>query len=369
VWDGDFPTTLDDLALAWEVGLQPSYSGPVTDGRWVFTTETVDSSRERVTAFDLETGSKVWESEWDGAVVVPPYAAANGSWIKSTPALGSGCLVVLGMRDELVCLDQSTGKQLWKVDLADRFAARRPPFGGVCSPLVDGDAVYVMGGGGTVKLALADGSTIWRTLADEGEDDDSLSSPIIGSLAGVRQLVVPTRTRLCGVGLDDGTVLWEVPIQAYRNMNVLTPILVGDRVFTAAHSGRAQCFAVTRAEESWTVEELWNQKTQAYMSSPVADAETIYLHTKAERLTALDVESGAIRWTSKPVGKYQSLVRNGEAILGLSSRGELMLVKADPSELLIQSRRQVADDSWGYLGVFEGGLLVRDLKTLRVFRY
>ena len=56
-WHGDLPATLDDLKLAWEQSLQPSYSGPVTNGKAVFTTETVDQARERVTAFDLETGA------------------------------------------------------------------------------------------------------------------------------------------------------------------------------------------------------------------------------------------------------------------------------------------------------------------------
>ena len=141
------------------------------------------------------------------------------------------------------------------------------------------------------------------------------------------------------------------------------------RVFTAAHSGRAQCFKVQQEAGTWNVEELWSQKTQAYMSSPVADDKTVYVHAKAERLTALDLESGEIRWASKPVGKYQSLIRGENTILGLSSRGELMLVKSDPKDLIILSRRQVADDSWGHLGVFEGGLLVRDLNALRVFVY
>jgi outer membrane protein assembly factor BamB len=87
------------------------------------------------------------------------------------------------MRDELICLDPATGKIRWQVDLADRFGARRPPFGGVCSPLIDDGSVYVMGGGATVKLSLADGSTIWKTLDDEGDDDDACSSPVIATIA------------------------------------------------------------------------------------------------------------------------------------------------------------------------------------------
>lgn len=132
-WPGKLPVSLEKLQVAWEKPMQPSYSGPVTEGKFVYTTETVDKSFERMTAHDLETGEQVWSAEWDGAIVVPGYAMANGSWIKSTPALSEGSIVVLGMRDEVVCVDQATGTIRWKADLATRFNARRPPFGGANS--------------------------------------------------------------------------------------------------------------------------------------------------------------------------------------------------------------------------------------------
>ena len=47
--------------------------------------------------------------------------------------------------------------------------------------------------------------------------------PVIAIIAGKRQLVVQTRTRLCGVDLGDGSLLWSNAIEAYRNMNILTP--------------------------------------------------------------------------------------------------------------------------------------------------
>ena len=369
VWPGELPKSLSALELVWEKPLQPSYSGPVTDGKLVYTTETVDESFERMTAYDLKTGDVKWTAKWDGAITVPPYAMANGSWIKSTPALAEDSLVVLGMRDEVVCLEPATGEIRWQADLAERFDARRPPFGGVCSPLIDDGAVYVMAGGATVKLSLADGSTIWKTLADEGEDDDALSSPVIETIAGERQLVVQTRTRLCGVDLKDGSLLWSQRIEAYRNMNVLTPTVFGDRVFTAAQRGQSQCFEVTREDGGWSCKEVWNQKTQAYMSSPVADGETIFMHSSSERLTALDAATGEILWTGRPMGKYQSLIRNDEVILVLNCEGELVAVEPNRDELTIVDKRKVADDSWAYLGVFDGGLLVRDLNALKVYRY
>lgn len=159
-WDGELPKDLSALTLSWEVPLEVSYSGPITDGELVYTTETVDETFERVTALDLATGKVRWTQQWKGAITVPGYARANGSWIKSTPALAENSFVILGMRDEVVCLEPADGKIRWKVDMASRFGSRRPPFGGVCSPIIDSGSVYVMAGGATVKLSLADGSTI-----------------------------------------------------------------------------------------------------------------------------------------------------------------------------------------------------------------
>ncbi len=300
---------------------------------------------------------------------MPGYARANGSWIKSTPALGENSFVVLGMRDVVVCLEPDDGEIRWKADLAERFGARRPPFGGVCSPIIDNGAVYVMAGGATVKLSLADGSTIWKTLDDEGDEDDALSSPVIQTIDGLRQLVVQTRTRLCGVNLDSGTLLWSNRIEAYRNSNVLTPTVVGDYVYTAATRGQSQCFKVAKDGPRWKSKEVWNQRTQAYMSSPVTDGESIFVHSSNGRLTALDFATGDILWTGTPMGKYQSLVRNKDVILALTDEGELLSVAPVRDALTITSRRRVAVDSWAYLGVFDGGLLVRDLKALKVFRY
>ena len=341
----------------------------MSDGELVFTTETVDDTFERVVALELDSGNVRWTTQWNGAIEVPGYAAANGSWIKSTPALAENALVILGMRDEVVCLDPSTGEIRWQVDLAERFGTRRPPFGGVCSPLIDDQAVYVMGGGATLKLSLADGSTIWRTLADEGEEDDALSSPIIATIDGTRQLVVQTRTRLCGVDLDDGGLLWSKRIEAYRNMNILTPLVIGSRVFTAAHSGKAHCFQIGRSGSQWSVDEVWNQRAQAYMSSPISDGKTVYLHLKNERMAALDLGTGEILWTSQPLGKYQSFIGNDGIILVLSSRGELLAVEANTGQFNVVGQAKVASDSWAYLGIFDGGLLVRDLNSLKVYRF
>src|SRR5262249_16665931 len=137
-----WPETLKDDALKqlWRVELGSSYSGPIVAADRIFVTETKDKSLESVRALDRETGKELWQAQWKGAVTVPSYARGNGEWIRSTPAYDGENLYVAGMRDVLVCLNAETGKERWRVDFVEKYETPPPPYGFVCSPLVDGDA-------------------------------------------------------------------------------------------------------------------------------------------------------------------------------------------------------------------------------------
>lgn len=378
---GKWPDTLDGrLKLVWEVELGPSYSGPVTSGDLVFTTETVDRQFEQVTAYKLDTGQQAWRTKWEGAMAVPFFAASNGDWIRATPACDENHLVVAGMRDVLVCLDTKTGQEKWRVDFAKQFGDPLQAFGCVCSPLIDGDAVYIQVGGGTTKLALADGKMIWQTLkgGDTMMTGGAFSSPVIATIAGQRQLVVATRDRLAGVSLEEGRELWSEPIESFRGMNILTPVVIGDRVFSSAHSGRSRLFSVAMNDGSVAkVDQVWDDKAQAYMSTPVVVGDHLYMHLKNQRLVCMDLRDGTQMWTTQPFGKYWSMVANRESgtILALDADGQLRLLAADPQAFRMLSEIKVADDSWAHLAVQPVAdatgfwVMVRALDRLRIYRW
>lgn len=357
------------VELAWEKPHAPSYSGPVVFDGMLFTTETVDKKFEKVTAYSLADGSVAWTSQWEGSMSVPFFAASNGDWIRATPACSEKGLVVVGMRDVIVCLDPKTGAKKWTVDCPKDMATPLPMFGANCSPLIDGDAVYMQTGGATVKLSMDDGSVIWQTLdnATSGSPG-AFSSPILATISGKRQLLVQTRLELCGVDPDTGDVLWKQPIEAFRGMNILTPLPIGDRIFTSAHSGIAQLFEITEQGGSWSVNEVWQQKQQAYMSSPVLVDGRIYLHLKNERLTALDVNSGDSTFTTRPLGKYASMIADGNRILALTEKGKLMLLDGTTPEFALIDEMDVAENAWAHVAVAGDYLIVRDLASLKVFR-
>ncbi len=364
-----WPDKLDTnhLRQVWRVELGPSYSGPIVGGDRVFTTESKDKRFEIVRAFDRKTGRELWKHEWEGAMSVPFFAKSNGDWIRATPALDGDRLYVAGMRDVLVCLDARDGKEIWRKDFVTDLGAPLPDFGFVSSPLVDGDAVYVQAGASFVKLKKLTGEMVWRTLKDQGAMWGSVfSSPVFATLGTTRQLVVQSRAKLAGVNPADGKILWEQPVEAFRGMNILTPVVQGDTLFTSTYGGKTIGFKVAQADGKFTVTEAWQHKAQAYMTTPVLIDGVAYTHLKSQRVMAIEIATGKELWTtSESFGKYWSLVARGDRILALDQRGELLLFRANKEKPDLLDRRKLTKaETWAHLALANNQVFIRELNAL-----
>jgi outer membrane protein assembly factor BamB len=369
-----WPEKLDTnhLREVWRVELGPSYSGPIVGADRVFTTETKDKKFDIVTAFDRATGKELWRAQWEDVISVPFFAKSNGDWVRSTPALDGDRLYVAGMRDVLVCLNARDGQEVWRKDFVKELKTPPPDFGFVCSPLIDGDAVYVQAAAALVRVNKHTGEVVWRTLADKGGMwGSAFSSPVIATLAGQRQLVAQTRNQLAGVNLADGKVLWSQPIEAFRGMNILTPVTHNDTLFTSSYGGKTIGFKVAQADGAFKVTQSWTHKAQGYMSTPVVINGVAYEHLKSQRLMAIEVETGRELWTaSEAFGKYASLVAQGDRILALDQRGLLYLLRANPKQFELLGKLRLSDsESWAHLAVAGNDLYVRELNALSAYRW
>ena len=399
----------DSLEKLWSEALGPSYSGPIIANGKVFTTETVEEKIERVSAFDLKTGKFLWKAEWTGSLSVFFIAKANGDWIRATPAYADGKLYVAGMRDLLVCLNAETGEELWRYDFVSELGSELPAFGTVSSPLIDEESVYVQAGQGVCRLDRNTGKLQWRSLISREMYGSAFSSPVMATLAGQKQLVVQTRQTLTGLEFATGQTLWSTPVEAFRGMNILTPTVIGNRIFTSTYGGGSVLYEISSpptanalpetkpevsAEENgglsanklfattpptatpirktpedsadvaavmehraaathegvpmpqeFGVEEVWRSKVQGYMTSPLVIDDHVYFQTKNQRLTCLDLKSGETTWTSPPFGKYVSLVGCGSRFLALDERGILFSIAATPAQFEEQERRVMTNSS------------------------
>ena len=367
----NWPKKLDAerLKQSWRVELGPSYSGPIVSEKSVFVTETKDKKQEVVRALDRATGKEQWSASWDGAISVPFFAASNGSWIRATPAYDGERLYVAGMKDILVCLDAASGKEIWRVDFVKDYAAPVPAFGFVSSPLVSGEYVYVQAGASFLKLDKRTGKEVWRTLKDSGGMNGSaFSSPVLASLNGTSQLIVQTREKLAGIDESSGKELWSKEIPAFRGMNILTPTVIKNSIFTSAYGGKSLSLQVDIAGSAFTPSVTWENKSQGYMSSPVVIGSHAYLHLRNQRFTCIDLATGKETWTTKPYGQYWSMVAQGDRILALDERGELLLIRANPGKFELLDSRKISEAStWAHLAVCGDEVFIRELNAIAVY--
>jgi len=369
-WPADFT----GFRQLWRVDLAQGYPGPIITDKLVFTVETAKGDTEIVRALDRASGKERWRASWPGKISVPFYAKRNGDWIRSTPSFDGRALYVCGMEEVLVALDASSGKELWRVDFPKRFQTPKPDFGCASSPLIDGNAIYLQAADSFVKLDRKTGQTIWRALEVKHNvfESGAFSSPFIATLAGKRQILVQTRTHLTGLDPSSGKVHWSQEVPNFRGMNILTPSVWGDSVFTSSYRNDTYMYKVEPSDGGLSVRELWKNKAKGYMSSPTIIAGHAYLHLANQRFTCIDLATGETKWTTEPFGMYWSMVSRGDRILALDERGQIHLIRANPERFELLASMEVAETSaWAHLAVAPGKsgeeIYVRDLKGITAF--
>ena len=95
--------------------------------------------------------------------------------------------------------------------------------------------------------------------------DGTFSSPLIATVAGREQILVQTRSTLAGVDLDSGDVLWSQEVPAYRGMNILTPTVFNDSVFTSSYNNGSYMYKVSAEENSMTSSKAWQGPERGYI--------------------------------------------------------------------------------------------------------
>ncbi len=371
--DAPWPAKIskESLTQSWRVELGKGYPGPIVSDQLVFSIESMEN-QESVKAFDRKSGKLAWSIEWDGKMKVPFFAARNGSWVRSTPAFDGENLFVCGMRDVLHSIHAKTGKINWKVDFVKRYGTPLPAFGMVCSPLIEGDHLYIQAGSGFVKLDKKTGKSIWRTLTDKGGMFGSaFSSPVVKKINGVKQLVVQTRTDLAGVDPKSGKKLWSKPIKAFRGMNILTPTILDNQIFTSSYGGKSLMLDIQKTGDKQSVQLAWENKQEGYMSGPIMIDGFCYIHLKKQRITCLDMKNGETKWiSSESFGKYMSMVSNGKEILALDENGILYLIKPSPEKFIILEKRTISESpTWAHLALSGNQLFVRELEALACYSW
>jgi outer membrane protein assembly factor BamB len=361
------------VRLDWPAsGLQPMWKQPVGGGYASFVSArgrafTIEQrgAREVVAAYDVMTGRELWTQQWDAFF----REMMGGDGPRATPTWFDNRVYALGATGELACLDDASGRVIWRKNILEDNQAENLQWGMAAAPLIVDETVVVHPGGPAGRSVVAynrhTGARVW-----EGRNDRaSYSSPMLVTLGGVRQLIVFSAIRVMGLTPDSGRVLWEYPWVTSPDVNASQPIVIGDnRVFVSTGYGKgAAVIELTPAEKGFTVREVWrNIRMKNQFTSSVLHDGFIY-GLDENILACVDAATGDLKWKGGRYGYGQVMLASGHLIV-LTEAGELVLVRATPEGHQELVRFQAIEGkTWNHPAIVDGILLIRNLQEMAAF--
>ena len=352
--------------LAWQAtGLGGGFAGVAVMAETVFTSGDFTNGAS-VLALDAKTGHQLWQSP------LGKIGGGNGyPGPRATPTVDGKFVYVLGQYGDLVCLQTSDGKEIWRKNLVTDFGGKMMSGWGYSeSPLVLRDQLLCTPGGAAgsvVALNKKTGALVWRST--ELTDAAAYSSLISAKIAGTPQVIVFTGGHVAGLAPTTGKVLWTVPREG-RTAVAPTPVCKDDCVFVSSGYG-AGCnlFKITQSGSNFQAAEVYANKDMVNHHGGVVMVGTnVYGFSDGKGWVCLDFKTGQSVWESKKLGKGTLLAADGHLYLRSESGGSVALIEATPSGWQETGRFSQPDlsgkNTWAHLTLSNGKLYLRDQDRL-----
>jgi len=347
--------------LVWRAtGLGEGYAS-IAVARGRLYTQGQRGSQQFVMAFDVKTGSKLWETPTSAR----SFRESRGNGPRGTPTVDGDRLYAMAADGTLASLDAATGKVIWSQNVVQKYGGAMIEWAFSESPLVDGDRLIVMPGGrgaSLVSLNKLDGTLQWKA----GSDQAGYSSTILAEVEGVRQVVALSGESAFGVRVDNGQVLWRYDRVSNSTANIATPIVHDGHVFLSTDYGTGGALlklGARGASEVYFTREMMN-----HYSTSVLVGDVLYGFSNSI-LTAMRFRTGQVLWRHRSVGKG-SLVFADKFLYVLSEEGVVGLVEARPDQYREVSRFEIPSGqfpTWAPPTVADGRLYVREQDRLMCF--
>jgi len=317
---------------------------------------------ELVVCYEVATGKPLWahanECRFEEILA--------GVGPRATPTIDEGRVYTLGALGKLNCLDGATGKVIWARDVLEENNAENLQWGKSCSPLVVDNLVVVAAGSTNGRSLVAyekiTGEPVWHA----GDDPASYSSPMLVTLAGVRQIVIVNEESVTGHDTATGRVLWRYEWPA-KNPKCTQPVVVdSDRLLVSAGYGLGSALLKigVGATGALAVEQVWPEKNLRNLRSKFANMilRDGYVYALDDGiLSCLDVTTGKRQWKGGRYGHGQLLLVDNLLLVQAEDPGDLVLVEATPKRHMELGRiAALAGKTWNNPAMSGRHLLVRN---------
>ena len=323
------------LKISWRAPVGLGFSSPVVaDGRVFLTDSEVKrpQAREHVRCFDARTGKSLWTHTYDVDYAEWAFDPKNPFGPRPTPIVHSGKLFTLGARGRLICFGARDGKVVWAKSLENQSkdSAFTP------SPLIESNLLILVLDGGPPGACVAafdkdSGREVWRAV----DEKPTMSSPIVVSAAGKRQLIVWTQGAVSGLDPATGKVYWRE--QHLTGAAYAIPTPVTDREFLFVNGVMFKLDSVKPgASVLWPDRRPPSRETISDTSTSMFKGDHVFTCNVSGALVCIEAQSGRVLWTTNQVTDSKSgasihITPQGKSVLLFNDKGELIRAELSPA--------------------------------------
>jgi outer membrane protein assembly factor BamB len=343
-------------SLLWtyrEAGI--GFSGPAIVGNRLYTMG-ARKDTEYLIALDISGAApkELWSAK-----VGPLFTFEGNVWgdgPRCTPTVDGDRVYALGGQGELICAETATGNVVWRKNLVKELDGEMMTHWGYSeSPLVDGDHLICTPGGAKGTLAALDkksGAVIWRSK--ELKDKAPYSSIIAADIGGVRQYIQLTYVddskggAAAGVAAKDGKLLWYFPyFEGDSYAMAPTPIVRGDRVYLTVSLKGCRLLKISKNDKGqFQADDLYPEQNHKVMKNfhggVVLVGDHIYGHCEKKGWVCQDFKTGKNVWLER-----NRLLCDSGALT--CADGQLYLLSDEGTVALIKA----SPEKWIQSGQFE----------------
>ena len=278
----DFEQTLDIKRL-WSAKLGDGTEflrialSPAGDGQRIYAA----SYDGRVSAYDPQSGRRLWRTEIDAI-------------LSAGPGVGAGLVIVAGYDGDLVALNAEDGSRAWHLNIQSESLAR---------PLVQGESIIVSTIDGRLRaFSVFDGTEQWAF--EQSLPALTLRGSALPILVGSTVIAGFDNGRVLAIDLQEGYQEWEAvltPPSGRSDLDRLADVdgtlaAVGQDVYAAGYNGRVASIAAESGQVLWARE-------LSGLSGVAADWNNIYMIGDDGALVAI------LRRNGEDVWRQEALIR------------------------------------------------------------
>ncbi len=324
-----------------------------------------DDDDQIVVALAADTGKRLWQTP-----VAPAFRNSMGNGPRSTPTIDGDRVFAYTGEGVLAAVQLTDGKLLWKRDVLDDLDANQADYGMACSPLVVGELVVVATGAPGASLMAFDkatGAVKWQS----GNDSAGYSSPALLDIAGTKQLVAFTGESAIGLMPETGEPLWRYPFKTEYDCNVITPLVIDNKVFISAGENRGSVLLeLVKGPDGFKPREHWSSlgnmsALRAEWQTPLLVDGCLFAFDNVgsagpvTNLVCLDAATGKQLWMQRRFGKGNATYADGKLFIA-TMVGEIVIVRADPHGYVELGREAIMGGSRQAPTIVDGRLYLRD---------